>query len=237
MWEVFIIGLVGSLHCAGMCGPIVMAMPAGDSAARRWLGRILYNVGRLFTYSALGAIVALAGAGAALFRAQQVFSIVLGVILLAWALQEWGLIPKKWRINPLANAGQLLRKVFSFAHQRRGVWGHLLVGMANGLLPCGLVYVGLAAAAATADVAQGALTMVLFGLGTWPMMLALMTAPQAVPLKVRQRVTKWVPGFIVCLGLLLIVRGMSLGIPYLSPAMKVDAKGKTEMSCCKVPVR
>lgn len=234
MWAAFFIGLVGSLHCAGMCGPIALSLAPGDTAWKRWMGRILYNTGRITTYAILGGIVALAGAGAALFHAQQVLSISLGVVLLAWALQEWGIIPRKWRINPLKNAGNVLKKVFARVMGRNHTMGFFWVGLANGLLPCGLVYVGLAAAAATSVVWEGALTMVFFGLGTWPIMLALMTAPQAVPLKVRMKLSKMVPGFIIAVGLLLIVRGMSLGIPYLSPSMTVDEHGKTEMSCCKV---
>ncbi|HHG85802.1 MAG TPA: sulfite exporter TauE/SafE family protein [Bacteroidetes bacterium] len=235
VWTAFIIGLLGSLHCVGMCGPIALALPV--RGAKRWAylwGRVLYNLGRIVTYSIMGGIVAMLGVGAKLFEMQQTFSIIMGALLVLWALGEMGL---KWLPRP-----RLMDRMSAYVRaglSRRFTNGHpsslFVIGLLNGLLPCGFVYTGLFLAALTAHPAQGALAMALFGMGTFPVMFFLSFSAKWVTAGLRSRLNRAMPVIMVVFGLLFIIRGMSLGIPYLSPQQKVHADGQVKVHCCTPP--
>ncbi|MGB5288709.1 MAG: sulfite exporter TauE/SafE family protein, partial [Ignavibacteriaceae bacterium] len=163
----FFIGLVGSLHCIGMCGPIAIALPVPDSNNLSFLtGRILYNLGRVVTYSFLGAVLGLVGGKIALAGAQQVVSIVLGVLIIIAVL-----LPQKYKnyfaqhpaIQKLAHP---LKSNIGLLFSKGTFSAMFLIGILNGFLPCGLVYVALAGAIASGDAISGAAVMILFGLGT-----------------------------------------------------------------------
>ncbi len=99
------------------------------------------------------------------------------------------------------------------------------IGMLNGLLPCGLVYMAIAGAIGTGGVAEGSLYMILFGLGTIPMLLSISLAGNIMSIAVRKRINKLIPVLVVIVGVLFILRGLSLGIPYLSPPkQKIEQK-------------
>ncbi len=222
----FLLGLTGSLHCAGMCGPLVLALPR--TAGSRWLhvlGRLAYNAGRVFTYAAFGLVFGLVGKSLALVGVQRWVSIGLGVALLAAVLlarADLFRLPTAWTTGWLKPAlGRQLR--------RRGVGALAVLGLLNGLLPCGLVYVACAGAAAMGTVWGAVGYMIVFGLGTVPMMLALALSGSAIQTSLRVRLQKAIP---FCLGLvavLLILRGLGLGIPYLSPDL---SRAKGGSSCC-----
>ena len=226
LWTAFLLGLTGSLHCAGMCGPLALALPR--VAGSRWahvVSRLAYNAGRVVTYAALGFVFGLIGKSLAMAGVQRWVSIGLGVVLLAAVLvsrAEVFRLPAAWTSGWLKPAlGRQLR--------RRGVGSLAVLGLLNGLLPCGLVYVACAGAAAMGTV-QGAVEyMIVFGLGTVPMMLGLALSGTAIQAGLRLRLQKAIP---FCLGLvavLLILRGLSLGIPYVSPDLsKAAGKG----ACC-----
>ena len=219
IWSSFILGLLGGLHCLGMCGPIVLSLPlANTGKAGFFAGRFLYNTGRIFTYSLLGGFVAILGTGAYFFNIQQFLSIGLGAGMIFWGLIEMGIIPK---INlRIPGAEGFRAKIFSVLgkslqsnHPGRLFFG----GMANGLLPCGLVYLGLGTAALAENIFQGALSMLLFGLGTFPVMLGISLAGNVITPSMRGKLNRVLPFIILITGILLIVRGLGLGIPYLSP--------------------
>ena len=224
LWTAFILGLVGSLHCAGMCGPLALALPAGgQGAAAFFAGRLAYNLGRVATYCALGLVFGLIGKSLLLAGVQRWVSIALGVMLLIglFASRKLAL----WRPVTLL-VGQLKSRM-GVLLRRRSVDALLILGLLNGLLPCGLVYVACAGAIATGDVFHGALYMLAFGAGTVPMMLAISLSGKLVPLSLRLKLLKAVPVAVFVLATLLILRGMSLGIPYISP----DLSG-ANAGCC-----
>jgi len=149
--------------------------------------------------------------------------IALGVTLLAglFASRKLAL----WR--PLTALLERFKSRMGALLRRRSLDALLVLGLFNGLLPCGLVYVACAGATATGDLFSGALYMLAFGAGTVPMMLAISLSGKLVPFTLRSKLLKAVPLAVFILGSLLILRGMSLGIPYVSP----DLSGG-DAACC-----
>jgi len=224
LWTAFLLGLVGSLHCAGMCGPLALALPAtGNTTPGYVLGRLAYNAGRIITYCALGIVFGLAGWTFLLAGLQRWVSIALGVALLVGLFASRRLA--LWR--PVTAAVNQLKSGMSGLLRRRSFTALAVLGLLNGLLPCGLAYVACAGAAATGGVLAGAQYMAAFGVGTVPMMLAISLSGNLVPTALRLKLVKTIPVCVFLLATLLIMRGMSLGIPYLSP----DMSG-TGPSCC-----
>jgi uncharacterized protein len=220
LWAGFLFGLLGSFHCVGMCGAIALALPgpaAGAGRLRYVGGRVLYNLGRATTYATLGAGAGLLGQGLRLAGVQRGLSIASGVlILLLVAVPERhtarlaGLLGFS---RPLAWVKSTLGRLF----QQSSGPALFATGLLNGLLPCGLVYLALAGALSAPGVAGAAAYMALFGLGTLPLMLGLSLSGQLVPLVWRGRMRQAVPYAASVLAVLFIVRGLGLGIPYLSP--------------------
>jgi len=223
-WTAFLLGLVGSLHCAGMCGPLALALPAaGNTMPGYVLGRVAYNTGRIVTYCLLGIVFGLAGWTFLLAGLQRWVSIALGVALLLCLFASRRLSLSR----PVTFAVNQLKSRMSVLLRRRSFAALAVLGLLNGLLPCGLVYVACAGAAATGGTMAGASYMTAFGIGTVPMMLAISLSGKLVPPSLRLKLVKTIPVCVFLLGTLLILRGMSLGIPYLSP----DMSG-TGASCC-----
>jgi uncharacterized protein len=223
-WTAFILGLVGSLHCAGMCGPLALALPpAGSTTPAYVLGRVAYNLGRIVTYCILGLVFGLVGATLWLAGIQRWVSIALGVALLVgqFASRKLAL----WQ--PVTSLVGRLKSRMAVLLRQRSFTSLAVLGLLNGLLPCGLVYVACAGAAATGGVLAGAQYMAVFGAATVPMMLAISLSGKLVPPALRLSLRKAIPACVFLLATLLILRGMSLGIPYLSP----DLSGGSS-SCC-----
>ena len=220
----FLLGLVGSLHCAGMCGPLALALPAaGDTTPGYVLGRVAYNAGRIITYCLLGIVFGLAGWTFLLAGLQRWVSIALGVALLLGLFASQRLV--RW--NPVTLVMDQLKSRMLVLLRRRSFGSLAVLGLLNGLLPCGLVYAACAAATTTGGVLAGAQFMAIFGLGTVPMMLAISLSGKLVPLSLRLKLRQAIPVCLLLLGTLLILRGLSLGIPFLSP----DLSGPGA-SCC-----
>jgi sulfite exporter TauE/SafE len=223
-WTAFLLGLVGSLHCAGMCGPLALVLPAtGNSTPAYLLGRVAYNAGRIITYCALGIVFGLAGWTFLLAGLQRWVSIALGVALLLGLFASRRLALAR----PVTSVVNQLKASMSVLLRRRSLAGLAVLGLLNGLLPCGLVYVACAGAAATGGILEGASYMAAFGVGTVPMMLAISLSGNLVPTSLRLKLVKTIPVCVFLLASLLILRGMSLGIPYLSPDMSAGSA-----SCC-----
>jgi sulfite exporter TauE/SafE len=228
----FFIGLVGSLHCIGMCGPIAIALPVPNSGNLSFLtGRILYNLGRVVTYSFLGAVLGLLGGRIALAGAQQVVSIILGVVIIMAVL-----LPQKYKNyfaqHPLIQKlAQPLKENIGVLFKKGTFSAMFLIGILNGFLPCGLVYVALAGAIASGDAISGAAVMILFGLGTVPAMFAASVFGKFINIGIRTKIRKAVPVLAILLGIIFILRGMNLGIPYVSPKLTSHSEVSSEMEC------
>jgi len=229
LWTAFMLGLGGSLHCAGMCGPLVLAMPAAPGNAITHLAsKLAYNGGRIVTYALLGLVFGFFGQLLGLAGFQRWISIAAGAAILL-SLTLW---PARNASAWIARPVGLLKVALGRLLTRRGAGSQFLFGALNGLLPCGLVYVAAAAATATGSFVSGLQYMALFGLGTVPMMLGLALAGRSLHFKLQRRLQQLTP---VCLGLmaaLLILRGLALGIPYLSP--ELDATSGQPV-CCHPP--
>lgn len=225
-YTALILGLVGSLHCLGMCGPIVLIVPkSGSAGAATVIDAGIYHAGRLSTYLAMGLIAGLIGGGFAVFTGQQTVSLVIGILILLFVLLPKGAMGK-W--NPSVKLGQYVIRLHSKAselHRKHGLATSFLIGAVNGLLPCGLVYAVVAGAIALSSVKASMLFMLGFGSGTVPMMLGVHLASNLITIKWRNRVLKLMPVAYGILGILFVLRGLDLGIPFLSP--ELGAEGAT----------
>ena len=211
------LGLLGSLHCAAMCGPLLLALPApvGAGAGRFIAGRIFYQLGRIATYCLLGVGAGLVGRSIFLAGLQRWLSIALGVAILLGFL-----ISKKVAVSaPAVRLVARLKSAMSAQLQRRDLRSLVLLGMLNGLLPCGLVYVALAGAVCGGSLVDGIFYMALFGAGTLPTMLGIGLSGKVFPFSWRMKLRGAIPAGVCLLAGLLILRGMALGIPYVSPAL------------------
>lgn len=221
LWTAFVIGFAGSLHCVGMCGPIALALPTGGRTGFWQLlpGRLLYNLGRITTYSVFGLLFGTFGKGLALAGMQQGMSITLGVLLLIMAL-TYGRT-EQW-INKVSGINKYSYKLKAALgeHLKLGTDRSLYtIGLLNGLLPCGFVYFGIIGAISTGSALQGSAYMALFGLGTLPLMLATAMAGSFLSVKWRGMARKLTPAIAVVFAVLFIMRGLDLGIPYISPKL------------------
>lgn len=233
-WTAFMLGLAGSLHCVGMCGPIALALPRPPgSRGSLLLGRVLYNLGRAATYAVLGAVFGLLGQTLLVAGWQRALSIAAGVLILAYLLSnQWG--RGRWSMESallrfIAPVQRALGRLLS----RSAPGSLLLIGLLNGLLPCGLVYVALAGAAATGSAPLGAGFMALFGLGTTPMMLAIALLGPSIYGRFRGRFQRVIPLALGVMAVLFILRGLELGIPYVSPNLTAQVEDGAKPACCR----
>ncbi|MCE2739895.1 MAG: sulfite exporter TauE/SafE family protein [Sphingobacteriales bacterium] len=220
----FLTGLFGSFHCAGMCGPIAFALPGSkEKGVSFYFGRFLYNLGRMLSYALLGFILGSFGLGLKLAGIQQGLSISVGVIIIATLIyQKWLQRGGGFSIFSLLSS-QFIQKLF----RSKSLFSLGLIGMLNGLLPCGFVYIAILGASVTQNSWDGAIFMALFGLGTFPMMFGVSIIGQFLSQKTRSTLVKWSPVFAFIIAILFIIRGLNLGIPYMSPKL-VQPKDATE---------
>ena len=223
----FLMGLLGSVHCIGMCGPLVMALPIADKTNfQKWVALALYHIGKIASYAMLGIIFGLLGSQFPFYIMQQNLSIVIGVAMLLYVVYVFILKPRQivnfnFLYKPIVNQ---LGKLF----KRKHLTTFLLIGFSNGLLPCGMVYLALTSALATQDLLSGGLFMVFFGLGTVPALLMVAIGGRYMGIAFRSKLQQLLPVFIFGMGVMLILRGLNLGIPYVSPAIGI---GNSVISC------
>jgi sulfite exporter TauE/SafE len=220
----FALGLLGSLHCAAMCGPLMLALPVPPGGPARFVaGRIIYQLGRVAAYCLLGGVAGLVGKSIFLAGLQRSLSIGLGVAILLGFL-----ISKKVSLSaPVVRLVAALKAAMSSQLQRRSLRSLVLLGGLNGLLPCGLVYVAMAGAVARGTLRDAIFFMAWFGLGTMPAMLGISLSGKLFPLALRLKLRRSIPFGVCLLAGLLILRGLALGIPYVSPVLNASAPG-----CC-----
>lgn len=222
-----VMGLVSNFHCLGMCGPIALMVPVvGESNTSRWLSVLVYNLGRIMTYGVLGLLFGFFGYGLSLAGIQQPLSIALGSLIILVALLQHFYPKLKGMKIPGIGVFTKLKSAFHKRFQKRSYQSNFILGSLNGLLPCGMVYLALVGSIATGDALNGMFFMMMFGLGTVPVMLFTPLFKEFLMRKTKIQFSKVVFVFALCFGSLLILRGADLGIPYVSP--KADIPG----SCC-----
>lgn len=237
IWTAFVIGLVGSLHCIGMCGPIVIALPGRNASRLRFLaGRLVYNAGRVISYTLLGLLAGLLGAGVRMAGFQRWLSIALGVLILLAVILPSRITSRFFPAGLWTVINVHSRKLWQRLFARHTTGSLLLIGFLNGFLPCGLVYAAMAGAASTGSIPSGMVYMAVFGLGTFPVMLATALAGKFLTLAIRNSLHRLIPVGAMVLASLLILRGLSLGIPYVSPKMMTtenNGQQTVDFECCQ----
>jgi len=223
MWQAFLaafgIGLLGSMHCVGMCGPLVLSLPVRNMGARqRALSVGSYHLGRIGIYAFAGLLFGLLGRRVYLAGWQQGMSVLLGVLLLGWMTAKGFRLHGRMPVLVNKFYWELMRWMTSLWQSSfRGKF--LLMGMGNGLLPCGMVYLAIAGALTSTSLIQGMGFMAFFGLGTLPLLLILQMSGMMVSVRFRQQVRKALPYLTALVAILLILRGLNLGIPFVSPML------------------
>lgn len=233
MVAALLLGFLGSFHCIGMCGPIAIALPQHEGRNNlKIISALLYNLGRVITYAVIGLLFGTLGKGLFLGGFQQIVSIATGVIIIMVVAFPF-IVPSKFKQISVLKI-PMMRNAFSKAFQMKSLSAYLFLGLINGLLPCGFVYLALSGAMLTGNAIDGSLFMFFFGIGTIPAMFSLTMAGSFVNLNFRNKIKKAIPIFSIVVGMILILRGMNLGIPYISPVMK-QVKQETQVDCCHKP--
>jgi sulfite exporter TauE/SafE len=222
------LGFIGSFHCIGMCGPIALTLPVQHlDGVRKQVGILLYNTGRVTTYAGMGLISGWLGRQFYLGGLQQWLSIILGSGMLLLIIFQYGFRSSRFSLNirfytrPIKTIlGTLLRQ-----QQQHTLYA---IGFLNGLLPCGLVWFAITGAIATGSSLQGAFFMAAFGTGTLPAMIALTWCNDLISIRLRKRLRCCIPYVVTFMAVLLIIRGLNLNIPYVSPALTAPGEKVTE---------
>lgn len=228
LWiALFATGILGSLHCVGMCGPLALSlpMPAGKRVVP---GRLLYQGGRILSYMSIGVIFGLLGNTIVLAGYQQYISIFAGVILLIMALYRLLHLERYFALT--GKFSNWISRNLSSQFQKGTDLSLLFTGILNGYLPCGLVYAAGAMSVTLGNPMHAAVGMGLFGLGTFPVMFVMSMGRRWLPAGLRIRFQTYSTYFALVIGVLFVLRGMNLGIPYISP--KVDMHTE-QMECCE----
>lgn len=207
----FIMGIAGSLHCAGMCSPLAFAAISLRSPAM--MNRVLYNLGRITTYGILGTLTATIGYMLPLSEVQDLLSITLGAGLVIIA----GMGITGIRV-PLLTHGQIrftgiVKAAFSKYISRKSPGALLVLGAVNGLLPCGLTFLALSFCITLTKPLEGFAYMVAFGIGTLPVMLGLVSVLDLAKNKMNWNVGKVTTGLMIFSGVILIARVFLLHQP------------------------
>ncbi|TCK68870.1 hypothetical protein DFQ05_0380 [Winogradskyella wandonensis] len=219
----FALGLLGSLHCVGMCGPIAFMLPVDRTNSFKKVSQIfMYHLGRLLAYSLIGLIFGIIGKSLNIFGFQQQLSIVIGVLMIVLVLMPYKTIYKYNLSKPLHRIISKVKSSLGAALKKKSADTFLTIGFLNGFLPCGLVYMAVFGAIATGSLTWGSLYMLIFGIGTIPLMTSAIYFGKFLNSTIKQRIQKAVPVFVVIIGALFILRGLGLGIPYISPEPFVE---------------
>lgn len=219
LYSAFIFGLISSLHCIGMCGPIAMMLPVDRSnPAKKVIQILLYHLGRLFAYASLGLVFGILGRGFFMAGMQQQLSIIVGILMIIIAIVPEKIFMKYNFSKPVYQAISKVKSSLGSQFKRKSPDALFTIGLLNGFLPCGLVYAALFGAIAMQNITLSVTYMVLYGLGTIPMMSAVVYISNVLSIPIRSKLQKMIPVVAVFIGVLFIIRGLGLGIPYLSPS-------------------
>ena len=221
MWSIlipgFTLGLISSFHCVGMCGPIALSLPLYNlPAAKRRLTILCYHLGRITTYSIMGVLFGFFGRQMHLSGLQSGFSIISGLVILAAVFFYF---VRKRALEPAFTRAMHVKvqlMMSKYLHSKT-IPGFFMLGMFNGLLPCGMVYIAIAAALNMSSLWSGSLFMAMYGFGTLPALLALSSFSFYFSISLRNSMKTAIPYVMAFIGIILIIRGMNLGIPYISP--------------------
>lgn len=219
LYSALIFGLISSLHCIGMCGPIAMLLPLDrNNPTKKIIQIMIYHLGRLTAYASLGFVFGVLGKGFYMAGIQQQLSIVVGVLMITIAIVPEKVFMKYNFSKPVYRAISKVKTSLGSQFKRKSADALFTIGLLNGFLPCGMVYAALFGAIAMQDVTLGVSYMLLYGLGTIPMMSAVVFISNILSVSLRSKLQKIIPVVAVFIGILFIIRGLGLDIAYLSPS-------------------
>jgi sulfite exporter TauE/SafE len=219
LYSAFIFGLISSLHCIGMCGPIALMIPVDRTNQAKKVSQIItYHLGRLSAYAIIGLIFGIVGKGFFLAGIQQRLSIFIGIAMIITIVTPERVLANYNFSKPVYRLISKIKSSLGKQFKNKSYQSLFTIGLLNGFLPCGMVYVALFGAIAMQNVSFGILYMLLFGIGTIPMMSSVIFFNSIMTVSFRNRVQKIIPYVGVIIGVLFILRGLGLGIPYVSPA-------------------
>ncbi|MEM8762205.1 MAG: sulfite exporter TauE/SafE family protein [Bacteroidota bacterium] len=232
IWSALVLGFLGSLHCLGMCGPIAFMLSLDHTSTTKKMGQlILYHLGRILAYALLGSVFGLLGKSFELFGLQQKLSIGVGIMMIVLAFFPSVASVFQKTFKPWQRWIIKLRSIMGTELKKRTPDTFLTIGFLNGLLPCGLVYMAILAALAIQSPWGATLYMMLFGLGTIPLMSAIVFSKGWFQRNFKMGFNRFIPIFIGVMGALFIIRGLGLGIPYLSPKLQQNAHVTAQIEC------
>ncbi|BDB54970.1 membrane protein [Flavobacterium ammoniigenes] len=219
LYSAFIFGLISSLHCIGMCGPIALMIPVDrTNPAKKGTQIFTYHLGRLTAYALIGLVFGLVGKGFFLAGIQQRLSVFIGVAMIITILTPERVLANYNFSKPVYRLISKIKSSLGKQFKNKSYQSLFTIGLLNGFLPCGMVYVALFGAIAMQNVPFGILYMLLFGIGTIPMMSSVTYLNSIMTVSFRNKIQKAIPYVGVIIGILFILRGLGLGIPYVSPA-------------------
>lgn len=219
LYTAFIFGLISSFHCIGMCGPIAMMLPVDrTNEAKKVTQIITYHLGKLTAYGILGLIFGLLGRTFYLAGIQQKLSIIVGILMIMVAIIPENVFAKYNFSKPVYRVVSKLKSSLGQQFKSKSYQSLFTIGLLNGFLPCGMVYVAIFGAIAMQSVSMGIVYMLLFGLGTIPLLTAVIYVSNLLSISLRRTLQKMIPIVAVLIGMLFIIRGLGLDIPYLSPS-------------------
>ena len=215
----FIFGLISSFHCIGMCGPIALMLPVDRTNQVKKITQIIsYHLGRLTAYGTIGLLFGILGKGFYLAGVQQNLSLFIGVAMIMVLLIPEKIVAQYNLSKPIFKLISKVKSLLGSQFKKKSYKSLFTIGLLNGFLPCGMVYVALFGAIAMQSALFGTYYMVLFGLGTVPMMSSVVYLNSLMTISFRNRIQKIIPYVGVVIGILFILRGLGIGIPYISPS-------------------
>lgn len=227
MVSALLIGFAGSLHCFAMCGPIMMALP--HSKKKNWKPILAYHSGRLSSYGILGLAGGMLGSGFSWAGWQQWIAIAFGMVFIFYGLQQWIRFDAPQLFMRFYEKIKQTVGYFYGNNRKKSMW---ILGILNGLLPCGLVYVALAGAVVSGHPMNGFVYMILFGVGTLPMMMGVHRIGKIKGRFQMAIANRILPVITILFGVWLLLRGLGMDIPYVSPANKhLQIKVDAQQSC------
>ncbi len=232
LYSALVLGLLGSFHCVGMCGPIALALPVHHhNNTQKFLKIVLYHLGRIISYGTIGYLFGLLGRGLYLSGFQQRLSILIGIFMIAYVIIPIKYLNKFKVSQPLYAVINKVKRSMGKQFQEKSNKALFTIGILNGFLPCGMIYLALVGAIETATPAEGFLYMIMYGLGTIPLMTVLLYFKDFISVSFRNKIQKAIPIFVTIIGILFILRGLGLGNPYVSPS-NINLEIKKETKFC-----
>lgn len=219
----FTMGLMSSFHCIGMCGPIALALPVQKGNQwQKFAGLSIYNIGRAISYAMLGAIIGSVGSSLIWIGYLRYLSVLAGILMLAYVfwpskLDQYFHPPKFWQ-----QTVNQVKKGMSEMLRSRKMHGWLGLGILNGLLPCGMVYLALISSVATGSIFGGGIYMLLFGIGTLPMMMTVGFCKNWFTPALRSRMRKLTPVMLAVAGIWLVGRGIFIEYPLVGSGSSAE---------------